>query len=72
MALDLQDYTKTEWAPEMPITQERMENLEAGVYVNREALKSLDGSVSANTTALQNVATQKDLSDLYARNNLWS
>ena len=66
MALDLQDYTKTEWAPEMPITQERMENLENGVYDNREALQSLDEAVSNNTTAIESRATKQQLDDFKA------
>jgi len=54
MALNLQDYDKTPWAPKMPITQDRMEKLEEGVYVNREALQSLDDSV---TTIDANIST---------------
>jgi hypothetical protein len=38
MALNLDDYTKTQWEPKMPITESRMNKLEEGVYVNREAL----------------------------------
>lgn len=46
MALNLEDYNKTSWVPEMPITQDRMDNLETGVKVNRDALKSLDDTVN--------------------------
>ena len=45
MALNLNDYEKTPWEPKMPITKDRMDKLEEGVYVNREALQSLDNSV---------------------------
>jgi len=44
MALD--DYKKTLWAPTMPITEDRMNKLEEGVEVNRNALKSLDNTVT--------------------------
>lgn len=46
MALNLNDYEKTPWEPKMPITKDRMDKLEEGVYVNREALQSLDNSVT--------------------------
>lgn len=64
MALNLQDYEKTSWEPKMPITQDRMNKLENGVEVNREALQSLDDSVTQNTNALSNAATKQELRDL--------
>ena len=36
----------------MPITQGRMDNLENGVYVNREAIKSLDSTVDSATSSI--------------------
>jgi hypothetical protein len=42
MALDLPVYTKTVWAAEMPITADRMNNLEDNVKVNRDALINHD------------------------------
>ena len=73
MALDLKDYTKTEWAPEMPITQERMENLENGVYDNREALQSLDNNVDSNTASIDGITNgigNNSVSD-YSGKTLW-
>jgi len=32
------DYIKTDWSPGMAITEGRMDNIETGVYVNREAI----------------------------------
>ena len=64
MALNLDDYTRTQWEPKMPITESRMNKLEEGVYVNREALQELDTSVSANTTAIDRAATKQELQDL--------
>lgn len=55
MALDLKPYEKTQWTPTMPITKDRMDNLEDGVYVNREALKSLDTAVTNNDTSLASI-----------------
>jgi hypothetical protein len=32
------DYNKTDWSPGMPITEGRMDNIETGIDVNREAI----------------------------------
>lgn len=57
MALNLDSYGKTQWEPTMPITQGRMDNLENGVYVNREAIKSLDSTVDSATSSIQSLNT---------------
>lgn len=73
MALNLDSYGKTQWEPKMPITQGRMDNLEDGVYVNREAIKSLDSSTDSNTTNIGNI--QSDIGtntvSLYSGKTLW-
>jgi len=38
----LESYTSTNWTAKMPITADRMNNIETGVYENREAIKTLD------------------------------
>jgi len=60
MALDLKDYNKTLWAPTMPITEDRMNKLEEGVYVNREALQSLDNTVTTQGNAITTLNTNVD------------
>lgn len=55
MALNLDSYDKTQWEPTMPITQDRMNKLENGVYVNREAIKSLDSTVDSATSSIQSL-----------------
>ena len=57
MALNLDSYGKTQWEPKMPITQGRMDNLENGVYVNREAIKSLDSTVDSANSSIQSLNT---------------
>ena len=57
MALDLETYNKTPWEPKMPITKDRMDKLEDGVYVNREALKSLDSTVTTQGNAITTLNT---------------
>ena len=53
MALD--QYSKTNWTPSMPITAERMNNAEQGIKVNRDAIIELDSSV--NTLQNSNFVT---------------
>ena len=48
------DYQKTSWAPGMPITQERMTNIEDNVYINREAIQALDTITDSNTSIIGN------------------
>ena len=73
MALNLADYTPTQWVAELPITAGRMNNLETGVNVNREAIQSLDSS----TTSLESQVSQissgigaNEVSD-YVNKTLW-
>jgi hypothetical protein len=60
MALGLDDYKKTPWEAEMPITQDRMNNLEGGVYVNREALKQLDSAITEQGNNITTLSTNVD------------
>ena len=52
MAISLDTYNKTPWAPGMPITQERMSKVENGIYDNREAIKELDDNLHNSTTGV--------------------
>lgn len=52
MALDLPVYTKTVWAAEMPITADRMNNLEDTVKVNRDALINHDQVIDSIDTRI--------------------
>ena len=52
MALDLPVYTKTVWAAEMPITADRMNNLEDNVKVNRDALINHDQVIDSIDTRI--------------------
>lgn len=52
MALDLPVYTKTVWAAEMPITADRMNNLEDTVKANRDALISHDEVIDSLDTRI--------------------
>lgn len=71
-----QDYIKSQWAPGMPITQARMDNLEAGVYVNREAIQSLDidiNGVNGLASQLTNITSGIGSNEVsnYADKTLW-
>lgn len=52
MALNLEQYTKTQWIAEMPITADRMDNLEEGVRVNRDALINHDSVIDSIDTRI--------------------
>lgn len=54
MALNLEQYTKTQWIAEMPITADRMDNLEEGVRVNRDALINHDSVIDSIDTRISN------------------
>ena len=71
-----QDYVKSQWAPGMPITQARMDNLETGVYVNREAIQALDtdiNGVNGLTSKITDVTSGIGSNEIpnYANKTLW-
>lgn len=64
------DYQKTSWAPGMPITQERMTNIEDNVYINREAIQALDNELTTNTSNIGSQITElNDTVNGYSSNN---
>ena len=46
------DYNKTDWSPGMPITEGRMDNIETGIDVNREAIQALDTALTTNVSTI--------------------
>lgn len=64
MALNLPDYVPNQWEPGMPITQGRMETVETGIYENREALKTLDNSVTTISNDLSTKASTEQLEEM--------
>ena len=55
-----QDYVKTDWSPGMPITEGRMDKIEQGIYINREAIQALDIDVNGQDGVSSKVTTLTD------------
>lgn len=70
---NFEDYAKTQWVPTMPITANRMNKIETGVYENREAIQQLDSVLDQQISNLQGISSAiGNLNNYSATNTLVS